>query len=196
MLSKPIILIQACSFQLLLSQPVSFQPNRQPEDAFLKLSVQEAIFKWEVQPKTDQYQTNLLANIERLVFSLNVEKFTINSNTIVGITGEDGSGKTSFVLALLGHMPLQTGDYRRLGAISYYSELPYMMPDSSIRQNVAFAGNNLAKVNESRYRETLETVQLHNHMNSNFDTAPLEKNALDVQWLQRISLARALYEDR
>lgn len=172
-----------------MSRTVPIQPSRQPNDVFHKLSIQGATFKWKASLKTVFDKEN--KSNEKPLLSLNVENLSIKTNSIVGVTGDDGFSKTSFALALLGQMPLGTGDYRRSGTITYYPERPYMMVNRSIRQNVTFACGNF---NESRYRDALATVQLC--MSKDFDTVSHSTAIQDKQWLQRISLARALYEER
>lgn len=154
--------------------------------------MQKATFKWEPVPVIAK--ENELTHIKRLVFTLSVQRFDVKTNTIIGVTGGDGSGKSSLVHALLGHMPLRTGEYSRTGAISYYPERPYMMEDCTIRQNVLLTGNSSEKIDEMRYKGAVATVRLY--FRHGFDSVPLGRSALDMQWLQRISLVRALYENK
>lgn len=177
-----------------LSRPTPILPVNHPEDVTLKLSMQEATFKWETTIKAALDKQNEQTPIAKPVFSLQVQKFEVKKSSIVGITGEDESGKTSFVLAMLGHMPHRSGDYRRLGGISFYPEKPYVINDATIRENIIFGDEVNAKPNESRYKEAVSTVQLH--INQGFDCVPMARHALDDQWLQKISLARAVYEER
>lgn len=178
-----------------LTRPLPIQPINSPDDTTLKLSIQAATFKWETALKTAiDKEPEQPAPIEKTPFSLDVKQFSVMKNSIVGITGDDGSGKSSLVLALLGHMPHRSGDYRRSGSMSYYPEKPYVLHDCSIQMNIMFNGEQNAKLNESRYKEAVSTVQIH--MNQGFDSIPMAGHALDEQWLQRISLARALYEER
>lgn len=177
-----------------MSRSAPIQPTDKPDDFSLQLSIQEATFKWEASLQSALDKEKELRHIKKQVFSLNVQAFAVKRNSILGVTGEDGAGKTSFTLALLGHMPLRKGEYRRSGAITYYPEWPYIMEDCSIRQNVLFAGETAVNFNESHYRDALATVHLH--ISQDFDTIPQSTTSLDKQWLQRISLARALYEER
>lgn len=177
-----------------LSRPIPVQPNSKPDDTSLAVSIQEATFKWETTLKSTIEKENDLNNIEKPTFSLSIKNLVVKKNSIIGITGEDESGKTSLILALLGHMPHRSGDYRRSGAISYYSEKPFMVNHFSIQQNIMFAGDEKAKLDEGRYKDAISTVQMH--MNQGFDLLPMDKHGLDEQWLQRISMARAVYEER
>lgn len=181
-------------FQLSFSRPASIQPSRQPDDVSVKLSIQEAIFKWDSTHKQVLVKENEPTHFDKPLFSLNVQDISITTNSIVGVTGNNKSDNTSFVLALLGHMRLETGDYRRSGAMTYYPEWPYMMDDSSIRQNIIFSGGIKADFDENRYRDALDVVQLH--FNKGFDSVPQSNDTLNAQWLQRINLARALYENK
>lgn len=175
-----------------LSRPAPIQPCSPPNDASLQLSIQNATFEWDSPPKTPTDKDT--EQINKPAFSLEIKQLLVKKNSIVGITGEDESGKSSLVLALLGHMPHRSGDYCRSGSLSYYPEKPYVLSDCSIQKNIMFAADHNSKLNEDRYKEAVSTVQMH--MNQGFDCIPITKHALDVQWLQKISLARAVYEEK
>lgn len=165
-----------------------------PKDALLKISLRNATFKRQEShraPLEIDTEQSHIADTSRL---LNIKSFDVEQNSIVGVTGKDALEIKSFILALLGHIPLQTGDYHQSAALSFYPETPYIMADCSIRQNVVFASNEYEPFIEQRYTDALDTVRIH--INPGMDSVPLSNYALDQQLKQRISLARALYKQR
>ena len=136
---------------------------------------------------------------------------TIPVGSAVGIVGETGSGKSTFVDVLLGLLVLQEGkievdgqnifegdNYRKwLKNVGYIPQTVFMI-DDTIRKNVAF-GIPEDEIDEERVWEVLKEAQLDEFVKSlseGLETGIGERGIrLSGGQRQRISIARALYED-
>lgn len=136
---------------------------------------------------------------------------TIPVGSAVGIVGETGSGKSTFVDVLLGLLVLQEGkievdgqnifegdNYRKwLKNVGYIPQTVFMI-DDTIRKNVAF-GISEDEIDEERVWEVLKEAQLDEFVKSlpeGLETGIGERGIrLSGGQRQRISIARALYED-
>lgn len=61
----------------------------------------------------------------------------IKKGSLIGIVGHVGSGKTSFLQALLRELPQETGSIAICGSVSYASQEPWVFAGSA-RQNILF----------------------------------------------------------
>ncbi|WP_440678968.1 ATP-binding cassette domain-containing protein [Candidatus Pelagibacter sp. HIMB1611] len=131
---------------------------------------------------------------------------TIKKNSIIGVTGVTGSGKSTFVNLLLGLYKPNKGkiiiDNKELNFTSWISKVSYVsqsivLLDDTIAKNVAFAAQN-EKINYKRVRDCCEIAELRNFVESSskkYNTIVGEKGTnLSGGQIQRIGLARALYK--
>lgn len=136
---------------------------------------------------------------------------TIPIGSAVGIVGETGSGKSTFVDVLLGLLVMQKGEitadgqnifegnnYRKwLKNVGYIPQTVFMI-DDTIRKNVAF-GIPEDEIDEERVWEVLKEAQLDEFVKSlpeGLETGIGERGIrLSGGQRQRISIARALYDD-
>lgn len=136
---------------------------------------------------------------------------SIPIGSAVGIVGETGSGKSTFVDVLLGLLVMQKGEitadgqnifegnnYRKwLKNVGYIPQTVFMI-DDTIRKNVAF-GIPEDEIDEARVWEVLKEAQLDEFVKSlpeGLETGIGERGIrLSGGQRQRISIARALYED-
>ncbi|KAJ1719698.1 Canalicular multispecific organic anion transporter 1 [Coemansia biformis] len=101
-------------------------------------------------------------DLDKCVFSWGEGKFALQpvsvaiaQGSFVGVVGKVGSGKSSFLSALCGGMPLVEGRGVIHGAVAYVSQNPWIM-NATFRDNVLF-GNDY---DERRYLQTLEACAL------------------------------------
>lgn len=99
----------------------------------------------ETRKETDAWKLPTLQNI-----SVNIKK-----GTLVGIVGHVGSGKTSFLQALLRELPMESGSVALCGSVSYASQEPWVFAGSA-KQNILFG----QKINQEHYDATIKACAL------------------------------------
>lgn len=157
-----------------------------------RLLLQNAQFRWDRPLAATAMDNNndRSPSAEMAAFKLTVDRLCIpKTPAIIGVTGMRGSGTSSLVHALLGHMPHRAGEFHCADRVAYYPEQPYILEGGSLRQNICWS--NVGAFDERRYRGALAAVQLN--LNTGYDLEPIDRADLDAQWQQKISLARAVY---
>ena len=128
----------------------------------------------------------------RCLFDLNVE---IPNAKHIGIIGSVGSGKTAFLLSILGQMRLISGKVGVKGSVAYVSQEPWIV-NTSIRDNIVFG----YPFNERRYYEAINYCALNNDISSLMGSDQTEVGERGVNLSggqkQRISLSRAYYSNK
>lgn len=133
--------------------------------------------------------------------------YKIEQNSIIGITGDSGTGKTTLIHLLSGILKPTKGDIfinkynlqdlkNWTGKIAYVSQKPFIM-DSTIRDNVCF-GDKLDNTGEKRIKEIYSLAGLENFI-KNLHLKDLTRigeagNFASGGQIQRIGIARALYK--
>ncbi|XP_072383363.1 ATP-binding cassette sub-family C member 4-like isoform X2 [Diabrotica undecimpunctata] len=120
--------------------------------------------------------------------------FKLGKNTLLGVIGPVGSGKSSLLQSILGELDIVEGTLAVHGTLSYASQEPWIF-SGSIRQNILFGSD----FDKARYDEVLKVCELK----KDFDQFPDrdftligEKGAnLSGGQKARINLARAIYKD-
>ena len=156
----------------------------------------------EIQELTFKYNGAKKNALEKI--SLEIEK-----GGFVGIIGESGAGKTTFVDILLGLLPPVEGSiyvdgvdiYSNLSGwlnnVSYVPQTIYLI-DGTIKENIAF-GVPADCVDDEKIRKVIEMAELKDFV----DALPDKENTnvgdrgarLSGGQRQRIGIARALYQD-
>ncbi|GAA5992543.1 hypothetical protein JCM5350_008275 [Sporobolomyces pararoseus] len=131
-------------------------------------------------------------------FTLKIDELKISKNSTTIVAGDVGSGKSAFLLALLGELSLRNGKvdiFTESGSrpkISYAAQSPWLQ-DTSIRNNILFG----EKFDEERYNDTVFACALENDIEGlpeGDETRCGEKGlSLSGGQKQRICLARAVY---
>ncbi|KAI8908383.1 P-loop containing nucleoside triphosphate hydrolase protein [Gorgonomyces haynaldii] len=128
-------------------------------------------------------------------FSLNNLDLKIKKGSKIAVVGPVGSGKSSFLSAVIGEMPLQSGKVHRYGTLAYCTQQPWILTET-IQGNIVF--NN--KLDEDRLSGILKSVGLDNDLKM-FPAGRMteigEKGVnLSGGQKARVALARAMYQDR
>lgn len=129
------------------------------------------------------------------IVALNDINFTFYSGHLYGILGEVGSGKSALLQALVGELPLSSGNiHRRYSSIAYASQDPWIM-NGSIRDNIILG----MPLQEEWYQTVLKACSLQDDI-AHFrhgDATILGDRGVQCSGGQkaRIGLARALYRD-
>ncbi|OXA60234.1 Multidrug resistance-associated protein 4 [Folsomia candida] len=118
----------------------------------------------------------------------NLDKLNVNftGDKLVMIVGPVGCGKSSFLQALLGELPISSGKCYIKGKITYSGQDPYIF-SGTLRQNILFGKD----YNENLYEDIISVCSL----DSDFRQFPLGERGITLSGGQkaRVNLARALY---
>ncbi|OMJ67085.1 hypothetical protein SteCoe_35840 [Stentor coeruleus] len=110
------------------------------------------------------------------------------------ITGPVGCGKSSFLLALLGEIKMNTGNMGINGSMSYASEIPWLI-SGSVKENIIMDRNH----DETRYKKVIKSCALKKdlEMFKNSDETLVGDRGTTLSGGQktRINLARAVYNE-
>ena len=126
--------------------------------------------------------------------ALNNVSLEVNSGNLVGITGPVGSGKTSLLMAILGELPVTSGQLSCTGKIAYVSQLPWVF-SGTLRENILFGRN----FDEQKYQMIIHVCDLETDINCfpKGDLTEIGQRGVILSGGQRarVSLARAVYSD-
>ncbi|XP_063314810.1 MIT domain-containing protein 1 isoform X2 [Pelobates fuscus] len=121
--------------------------------------------------------------------------FTLQKGKLIGICGSVGSGKSSFILSILGQVTLVKGIMSVAGNIAYAAQQPWIF-NASLRENILFG----REYDGEKYKNTLEVCCLYPDIDAlpDGDLTEIGERGVNLSGgqRQRISLARALYSDR
>ena len=148
------------------------------------------------------------AGVQPVLSGLNLE---VQKNELVMVVGPVGSGKSSFLGALLGELNLMSADGNHLPAnvycgalerprIAYCAQLPWIF-SASVKQNVVFGGDasDLSVVNEVLYESAMRCCCILDDLKqlpNGHDTDIGEKGvSISGGQKARLSLARAVYSN-
>ncbi|OLQ04012.1 ABC transporter C family member 2 [Symbiodinium microadriaticum] len=186
------------------------EERRQPSVASmvppLKLDTGSAIrldhasFVWKDQePRERSQPTSLEEGEQRGDFQLHDLTLHVQKGSLVAVVGPTGSGKSSFLQALLGEMLKKDGsgkvEVSRAKPIAFVPQQPWVF-NATIRQNILFG----EPYSENLYRECLRSSDLEQdlkNLQAGDQTRVGEKGiALSGGQKARICLARAAYRMR
>jgi ABC-type multidrug transport system fused ATPase/permease subunit len=122
-------------------------------------------------------------------------QFEVRPGELIAIVGSVGSGKSSLLAAVVGQLPLISGELFVKGRIAYATQQAWMM-NESLRQNVLFS----LPFDEQRYVRALKAAQLLPDLEQlpAGDLTEIGERGINLSGgqKQRVSLARAVYSDR
>ncbi|OXU29329.1 hypothetical protein TSAR_006531 [Trichomalopsis sarcophagae] len=127
------------------------------------------------------------------VTTLSEIDFYVPKGKLVGLYGRQDSGKTSFLLSILGQLQCVGGTVAIDGSCSYVPNKPWLM-DGTVKENVIFGEN----FDSSRYYRTLRASQLSQDISTmpEMDDTDVQVAELGPLQRQKIGLARAVYAQR
>ncbi|XP_048504960.1 ATP-binding cassette sub-family C member 12-like isoform X2 [Athalia rosae] len=178
-----------------------------PIDRNLAMTINRGNFKW-IQDKHVQdapvkrnsqfYLENndgvpVRFNVSAITDTLTDINFYAPKGKLIGICGQPGSGKSSLLLALMGHLNHVSGHVTRDGTCAYVSETPWLI-NGTLKENILFGET----FDSNRYYKAIHSCLLNVDMTllpASDDTDLTEINLTDAQ-KQRITLARAVYAQR
>ncbi|CAG2102234.1 unnamed protein product, partial [Medioppia subpectinata] len=118
----------------------------------------------------------------------------LNSGDLLAVIGPVGSGKSSFLMSLLGELELMSGSIHINGTVSYSAQESWSF-NNSVRNNILFG----REYDERRYREVVRVCALERDLKilPFGDRTLMGENGVSVSGGQkaRITLARSLYRN-
>lgn len=133
--------------------------------------------------------------------------FNINKGDIVGVSGNSGSGKTTFIEILMGFLHSYEGQILVDGKdikinhrswqknFSYVPQNIYLL-DDTIKNNIVFGNENINFFKINKILERIGLSKFVDNLPNNIDTIVGENASLvSGGQAQRIAIARALYND-
>ncbi|RZC52528.1 hypothetical protein C5167_020953 [Papaver somniferum] len=125
---------------------------------------------------------------------LKILNLQINKGEFIAIVGTVGSGKSSFLAAILGEMHKISGKVRVCGTTAYVAQTPWIQ-NGTIQANILFG----TAMDINRYREVIRVCCLEKDLNMmEFgDQTEIGERGINLSGgqKQRIQLARAVYQD-
>uniref|UniRef100_K3WUY0 ABC-type xenobiotic transporter n=1 Tax=Globisporangium ultimum (strain ATCC 200006 / CBS 805.95 / DAOM BR144) TaxID=431595 RepID=K3WUY0_GLOUD len=133
-------------------------------------------------------------------FELSIEELMLKPNRDYVVCSPVGAGKSSLLLALLGEMRRQSGEFGVLRPrASYAPQTPWLFR-ATVRQNITMcsSADGEDQVDEDLYRHVLQVCELDHDLEKRplFDRTLVSENGNNFSGGQklRINLARALYQ--
>ncbi|XP_058795165.1 ATP-binding cassette sub-family C member 12-like isoform X2 [Phymastichus coffea] len=120
-------------------------------------------------------------------------EFYVPKGKLVGVCGPQDSGKTSFLMSILGHLQCVGGTVAIDGTLAYVPAEPWLM-DGTVKENVLFGES----YDSSRYYQAIRSSNLHSEMPRLAELDDTEVSAADLGPVlrQKIGLARLVYAQR
>ncbi|XP_017097931.2 probable multidrug resistance-associated protein lethal(2)03659 [Drosophila bipectinata] len=127
-------------------------------------------------------------------YTLNGINLRVNHGSLLAVVGLTGSGKSSLIQAILGELPIESGEIKKNGSVSYAAQEPWLF-SGTVRQNILFG----QPMDHQRYWQVVKDCALER----DFDLLPYKDQtyvgdrgaSLSGGQKARISLARAVYRE-
>jgi ABC-type protease/lipase transport system fused ATPase/permease subunit len=127
-------------------------------------------------------------------FKMHIPKFEVRPGEVVGIAGRVGSGKTTVLQAILGHIVCERGGISVSGRIGYVRQNAWLQ-NVAIRDNILFG----EQFEEIKYDRVIHAcaLELDFQILANGDLTKAGFRGIDLSGGQRqlVSVARAAYSD-
>lgn len=163
------------------------------------VSFQEATFTWQALSKNDrsiqdESQETLLSGEQTKSFCLEIDHLNIAKGSLIIVLGQVGSGKSSFLLSILGELRQTNGKFfSSFDGASYAPQIPWLL-QGTIRDNILLG----SPYDSQRYSDVVESCALQADFLSfeHGDQRKLHGNGATLSGGQRsrIALARAMYQ--
>lgn len=133
------------------------------------------------------------------LISLRRVDFECRKGEFIAIVGSVGSGKSTFLNALLGEIKaLSGGSVHVKGRLAYYAQSPFIM-NETVRANVLFGRQGEAKVDRNRYLRAISSCALKHdlRMLPGGESCEIGEKGITLSGGQkaRVAMARTVYHD-
>ncbi|KAJ9588318.1 hypothetical protein L9F63_018316, partial [Diploptera punctata] len=180
--------------------------TEKPINRYIAINIDSANFTWDnlethnrkekknkKQPMNSLFELSTLTGNDNRLPALRDISFHAPKGKLIGVCGIGKSGKTSLLLAILGHLHQTYGQVLRDGSCAYVGQRPWIW-NATIQENILFK----EPFNKMRYYECLLNCCLTEDINTfpHNDGTQIDEMSLPPGQKQRIALARALYANR
>ncbi|XP_043289831.1 ATP-binding cassette sub-family C member 12-like isoform X2 [Venturia canescens] len=166
-----------------------------PIDKNLAVTINHGHFTWERDNFFSDSYENQAARFpdSHSIESLVDINFYAPKSKLIGICGSRGSGKTSLLLSLMGHLNIVSGRVTIDGSCSYVSQVPWLF-EGTLKENILFGDS----LDSSWYYKTIRSCNLAGDLAllPGSDDTDLSTVNLTLGQQQKIVLARAVYTQR
>uniref|UniRef100_A0A8B9ISC9 MRP1 protein n=1 Tax=Amazona collaria TaxID=241587 RepID=A0A8B9ISC9_9PSIT len=135
-----------------------------------------------------------LPSVISAVAQVNILGISATKGSLVAVVGEVGSGKSSFLSAVLGEMEKLEGIVQRRGSVAYASQQAWIQ-NGTLQENILFGAN----LRRPYYELVLESCALLPDLEQlpNGDQTEIGERGVNISGgqKQRVSLARAVYSN-
>ncbi|KAL0092116.1 P-loop containing nucleoside triphosphate hydrolase protein [Phycomyces blakesleeanus] len=206
----------------IVNEPITVPEGVSPETILARIGTEESVFRWhsgepdsEPEPEVKDDAATEVTPDEQPVFSLKVPAFEFPTSELSIVCGPTGSGKSSFLHALLGEMDIVSGrvylpsktkldldttysvvdpEYPSLvlNKVAYVAQQAFLQ-HASIRDNILFG----QEFDPVRYKKVLSQCALVKDLSifSDGDRTEIGEKGISLSGgqKQRVALARAVY---
>ncbi|OPL20398.1 multidrug 9 resistance-associated protein, partial [Mytilus galloprovincialis] len=148
------------------------------------VEISDGFFQWDAPPDDSSVEGYI---IEGLNLVIQKEKLT-------AICGPVGSGRSSVLSAILGRMPMISGNVAIDGSIAYSSQQAWIFNDT-LKENIFFGKPS----DENKFKEVVNVCGLESDISymDNGENTEIGDRGINLSGgqKQRVSLARAVYSD-
>eukprot|EP00948_MAST-09A_sp_MAST-9A-sp1_P001758 g1758.t1 len=178
-------------FESLKNDSLAWQSKEKKKKKTMKGATSEA----DIVPADDDNigendKNNKIGNI----FELYIDELKVKKGELIGIVGSVGSGKSSFLMALLNEAQQTDGRIDGFGKISYAAQQPWIL-SRTLEENVIFG----SEKDKERYDLTIKNCALQSDIEilPGGDQIIIGERGINLSGGQkaRVSLARAVFSD-
>ncbi|KAL9980575.1 hypothetical protein ACROYT_G009180 [Oculina patagonica] len=165
-------------------KPASVSNVDKPEKGFKRPGVQMEKVSCHIKTKRD-------SNAFRLLNEISLQ---CHEGDLIAITGPAGSGKSSVLGAIIGEIPVTSGQISVTGKIAYLPQNPWLF-SGTVQENIVFGSH----FDEQKYQATIEACALIDDFKQLpfGDMTQVGESGVSLSGGQkaRVSLARTVYSD-